>query len=305
MGILRISKAKTEHTTETVNRSQNYSDPTEKTTSIDYYVYVDTNSDNEDAVLSASYGAVTIPAIGAEKDTDSRQRVIKRTANRYKDADSPSALIWVVNVEYQSTPVHTGMWGVEVNFGGVEYTGPAYQDRSDDEKPFLNSAGDPFDPPINLSWYDGELTYTFCSNTFDSDALDWCRGCTNSETVTFNWLGQSKSFPPNTLKLATDSTAQTIYEGGAYYWKACYKFQYRLEDTYALKVLDCGYRQLNDDGEKVNIVDANNDLVTRPMPLDGHGHVMPKSEDPTTNAVPLDFQSTWKVDFGALLTGLS
>lgn len=70
------------------------------------------------------------------------------------------------------------------------------------------------------------------------------------------------------------------------------------KDGWPLRPLDAGFREVDGSGNVVNIQDANGDLVSTPVPLDGSGAVL---EDPTpSNAVHNEHDVYDEADFSVL-----
>jgi hypothetical protein len=223
-------------------------------------------------------------------------RVKSKSAVRTKE----SPFCFLVTVNWGSTsesPVQfpTGAkWNVEISVDGVEYSQPAYKDVNG--AALVNSAGDPFDPPLEQTYYDEEITVSFNTRTVDASAIESARGKTNSASFSFTVAGLSRTFATKTLKLVKASYS-TVYENNDSYWKVSYVFRHRV-DTWTRTVLDQGYNAWDSVASKLVIIkDKNGDPVNTPAMLDSDGAV-------TDTAHFLDFQMEGTASFSTLFTGL-
>lgn len=185
--------------------------------------------------------------------------------------------VWLVHAEYASKLSVEPSRGAEepldrpaeVEWGQTKFTRPLERDAIDDS-PLVNKAGDPFDPVPEVE--ECRLTLKITRNQLAYSPLV-ALTYTNTTNKTA-WLG----FGSNAAK-CTGITAKRAYEKGLYYWVVTYEFEFQL-DGWRMLVLNQGYRELNDDGERVRIIE-NGMVPAAPSLLDDEGRRLDRDAQPT------------------------
>ncbi len=149
----------------------------------------------------------------------------------------------------------------EFSWDSEEVMLPLTQDRAGNA--VVNSAGFPFDPPLEYEAVRPVLTVvknmplaainaSFIQNR-------------NNHLNSVDWMG----FPAKTLKLKV--SARSAYENGIWYWATTYIFRVKIDGWNPVRVLDAGYEELDPGGTWLTIRDENGAPVSRPWLLDGAG----------------------------------
>jgi hypothetical protein len=128
---------------------------------------------------------------------------------------------------------------------------------------YVNSAGDPFDPPIEVDDSRPVLQLKRNEPTFDYTLPLVYKDAINADP----FLGIS----PGSCKCQAINSVGPQFENGVLYWEVTYEFEIRLEG-WNLQVLDRGYRYLNS-GALTPIL-INGLPCTTPRLLDGAGGVL-------------------------------
>jgi hypothetical protein len=155
----------------------------------------------------------------------------------------------------------------DIDWGNGKFTTVATRDR--DGNAILNSAEEPFDPPVERE--DIRLTLKISRNEAFYDAnvqLDYFN-TTNEDT----WFGLF----PGQAKCAGISASRK-YEKGEFHWRVVYEFELLpAEDAttagvaWAKRLLDQGWYKLGASGKKEQIVDKYSKPLSAPRLLDGAG----------------------------------
>lgn len=163
----------------------------------------------------------------------------------------------------------------------------AVVEEDKDGNAIVNSAGIPFDPPLEVEERIVVLTVVKNMARYDGIKMADYIGRTNVR----KWLNQL----PGKWRLA-DSTADKVIEEGFAFWKVRMIFEFRAKG-WNRRILDAGYMQLNDLGDDWDpCIDRLGNRATRPMPLDGMGYQL----DPTEQPVFLEFSLLDEADFANL-----
>ena len=157
-------------------------------------------------------------------------------------------------------------WGEETYTERVEKTTlvtdiNAGADGLKDDQPVANSAGEEFDPGLEIDM--SRLTLTIVRNQakFDHEKMQGFFGKLNSDTF-FNFASG--------MVRCKSITAQNSYEKGKEFWRATYSFVIR--DDWDYQILDAGYWDLSGAGAKKKEIQLENGRPTPvPFPLDGNG----------------------------------
>lgn len=200
---------------------------------------------------------------------------------------------WTVVVNYGPYDAGTfsndpSLWPIKVSFGGDKTEKVIAKDKADN--PIVNSAGDPFDPPITID--DSRSTMTVTRNelvsAFDITLAEMYRDKINSA----DWNG----FEALSVKCGIITTSEPQYDSNAqvYYYTVTYPFT--IDRKGWLKdILDAGCNELDADGVPAPIMNKGQQ-VSDPVPLDGTGHRLDVGADP----VFITIDAYESVDFDGL-----
>lgn len=234
----------------------------------------------KDAVTSTYNVALGGPYV-VRNDSDSTCRVVRITAERHRGEEP---LIWDVPVEYSNDP--TGVDNplnepAEFSLSFAQFQRAA--DRDLDNKPFVNSAKQPFDPPIEID--DSRPVLLIIKNraiaTFDLSQCLTYQDAINTDTV--------YGFGPYVWKMAQISPRTITVESGFQYYQVTYELHGRRELWYPLKVLNQGYYQLVDsEGTKKRelLLDKDSKQLTSPGLLKADGSAIGYNPDGSLDASP-------------------
>lgn len=188
---------------------------------------------------------------------------------------------WKVDVEYEAVESENkdpevAPWDMpdEVTWDFSESSESFFRDT--DDKPVVNSAGEPFEDFLEKDA--GELSVTVVRNSLrysPSNALEY-RNMVNQGS--FSIGGQKIS--DGQAKMSVGGTARTAYYKGQLYYVVTYKM--KLRESWDVKVEDRGFNEKNiaKPGELKAIVKGTPPVqVDKPWPLDGSGAKKPNSTD--------------------------
>jgi len=171
---------------------------------------------------------------------------------------------------------------------------PYTKDR--ENKAILNSAGDPFDPPI-----EGDDSRWQCTIQKNVAAVPIVvltyKDAINEAAFTVRGV----EFPERTAKIMSMEISDTQRAGDADNPIEFYSFTWSFAgdpDNWDLEILDAGMRELNDNDKLQRIYNDDGQPVHSPVPLDGAGA---KLENPNPDtAVFIDGKIYKKKDFSVL-----
>ncbi len=233
-----------------------------------------TNASLSPSTLRRDFGSYVVSIECTETDPQVVQ------TNGY-DAPPNTGSYWEVTVKYgpydpQAFDSQNPLDSTEkpkVSWGLSRFTKPFDQDT--DGNAVLNSAGDYFDPPIELDDSRLVLRITRNEESYDPDLTNQYKDATNSDEF---W-----DFPPDQVKLM-DRSAELQSSGDCpindgEYWAVSYDFEIRPEG-WTKQILDQGCKVLDDSGKLVNATDNDGQPVNSPILLDGNGKKLPEGADP-------------------------
>lgn len=186
------------------------------------------------------------------------------------------------------------LWPIKVSFGGERTEKVIYFDKGGGA--IVNSAGDPFDPPITID--DSRSTMTVTRNelvsVFDLTLAEMYRDKINIA----DWNG----FEALTVKCGIISTSEPQYDSNArvYYYTVTYPFMIDRKG-WIKKILDAGCNELDPTSGLPTPIMNKGQQVSDPVPLDGSGHRNPPAADPVT----IEVDAYEEVDFSGLNIDLS
>jgi hypothetical protein len=272
---------------------QDRADTVEKTQRWEYWVETSTIQEIDNTIRNASAGSTTIPAIGATHPTDTTLVCIGKSVRR--DAKQPR--VFYVSLDWGApTKPETAAteWNVELSVSGIEYRQKAEFDS--DNAPIVNSAGAPFEPGVEKSYYDEQLTISFNSTTVPAALLRAARGKVNSDSVSITVLGQTFAYDARQLK-CTVADYQSVYESGTAYWRVNFVFLAR-DDYWTDSILDQGYYTQDASGNLVINKDKNGEPLPTQQLLDGGGGL---AADADGTPYYIDFEVEEEVAFATLI----
>lgn len=157
-------------------------------------------------------------------------------------------------------------------------------------KAIVNTAGEPLDPGLLRDVIVNTLNYT--RNEISAFAVAY------TNTVNSDYF---MGYPPKTVKLevkAQQQTELTVFNASAtelVYYSVSYVFKFNPELTWRKKVLNRGFKQLNQGG-LFTIFSTNGMPVTQPVLLDNNGKILTSGQTP----VFLTFDLDNEMDFNTL-----
>lgn len=217
-------------------------------------------------------------AMHAPHPTDAQLYIIDvgvslRDAQTTYPEDNSAASIWTVTVQYGGVdPLEHSPDGNPLNlplkfrFDGTTEEVPAVTDVSGN--PIVNSAGDPYDPPLMRKVMRGTLTIT--RNEPITISLPTLIGLSNALNAA-EWNG----FAPLTVQFTPIKLPEIGYSQvtNTFYFPMEYVVDIN-PDTWIHQVVNAGMRELDADGKLRNILDNEGQPITTPMPLDEDGHAI-------------------------------
>jgi hypothetical protein len=210
--------------------------------------------------------------------------------------DAPDGCSWTVTADYgpydpTQFPENPLDHPIKISFGGTKFQRPIDEtpaDASGNSEAILNSAGDYFDPPVEVD--DNRPTIRIIRNEqyFNAGYALTFKDVTN----TADWNG----FPAGTVKMALPLGDLEFSPVCGFYFVVTYEFEIKPEG-WKLKILDRGLKVLDPDtGEQLVIVDPDGKPVTSPSLLDGAGNELSPDADPFF----MEYDGYLSQDFSAL-----
>lgn len=195
--------------------------------------------------------------------------------------DPDSQTLWHVVVSYDrsgkpSGDTKTARWTTQ------KYTRPAFRTvnasgliNQADGDPIVNSAGDPFVPPVEIeeSRLVYHRSYWVADGLWDEDELQEYKDAINSNTVTIG----TRTFAARTLRI-TEIDGVRAKRGNAYWWQVSLVVEVR-EETWDVYLQDRGFRHINETGDLVETTDCAGQPLSEPAFLDGDGGLLVPCED--------------------------
>lgn len=259
---------------------------------------------NENIVLvsTASAGGVAIPDVFTQHPHDNRSFLFRKDT-RPVGSEEYKRKLWQVTCGYSVTKRPQDFVHPLDRPWEIDYDGESYQTIAEFDKfgtGAMNSAGQYFDPPLQVDNTRGVLTITRNEPFFDGDLVRTYQESINSDT----FLGG----PPYTVKCKRIK-AKRVFENFQIsegveplvveYWPTTYEFHYWYK-TWWLFPLDQGRYELDSGGTSlVSIKDSDDTAVVDPVPLDGAGHQVPPASLPG-GAVFMTYRYYRELPFGPL-----
>lgn len=192
-----------------------------------------------------------------------------------EDTTADDGCQWIISAQYGPFDVMSQAPEVpftqrpKLSFGFSEFQQVQTVDANGDA--ILNSAGDPFNPPLmeDVSW--PIMTITRNEPGFNLGLVATAKGKINA----LPWFGRPAKWW-RCLNIAGDEAQDP---DGAIYFVVTYQFALN-PNEWTAEVLDQGMRELNSNGERVAILDKYGNKVTEPWPLNEDGTKKAVGEDP-------------------------
>ena len=127
------------------------------------------------------------------------------------------------------------------------------------DQPVANSAGEPFDPPLEVEKSFLILTITRNQANFNQNAANSYTNATNSDTFFGFEAGKVK---------CKGISGISVFEKNRHFWRATYVFEIR--ESWDYELLDAGYWEIVG-GNRLPIPFNNGRPLPAPWPLDGAG----------------------------------
>jgi hypothetical protein len=203
------------------------------------------------------------------------------------EGDNSLASLWRATVKYGPwDPLTHAVDGNPVNlpvrfyFDFTVAEKVAFEDVDGD--PIVNSAGDPYDPPLMREVLRATLNVerNELASTVNIVTLQQLSNTLNVAT----W----NSFPAKTVRLSPMKIPMAEYSQvtNQYFYPMKYVFEIDW-DTWVKQILNAGFRQLDSSGNLIPIL-VNGQPATTPVPLDESGHAIltPASKDSSGDTPP-------------------
>lgn len=249
------------------------------------------NDPNDDARIIRDFVATLFP-LGSPYPNDPGAVV-----QGYRETQGEEWQIWFAEVEFSSRieiPASFGASGGGGGSGGggtqaanpllrspeISFGVEAFQEaiEEDFESPtprkVVNSAGDPFLPPVTIERKRLVMTVKVNKQFYEPlDYSDLLGFPTTNDALFLNY------FPAGTLHLC-DHTADSLQEDAIWYWATMCKFQVKFGGWNPVQILDQGFRELIEgvdfdagvvNRQKVDIRTANGARLEQPARLNGSG----------------------------------
>ena len=296
MAILSVfpSPIKQQQVVQTLNQS----DETVSTQIIEtWLVEVDSPTYENVDIIGATDGTNQLPIVGLAYALG-RSGVTAFCTRSQPERTPEVPTMFAVQVEYALPQIPPA--NVKFNMGLSPYTQTAMLDK--DNKPIVNSAGQPFDPALTKTFYDFKFSVSWQTLTPPPvAAIKALAGQVNSNSVTITASGGvSLTFAERELKLE-DASLESEFQNGAVLWTINLPFTSRV-DGFVDNVLDQGYAVIADgsgtssmpavntssgsssssgtvgQSNLLPITHTDGTYLNAPHPLDGNGNVLPEGQ---------------------------
>lgn len=252
-----------------------------------------------------------IADINSSHYTDSRAKCVNVSASP-KDSDRKT---WEVTVKWQ-TMKGSGSYDDEdenttdpttqrpkVSFGSTQYTKVvdkyygAGEAQGSPAQPIQNSAGEPFDPPVQLEFSRTIIEISYNTRIFETN---WMREFENTVNEKAETVG-GMNIPAGEGRITTLDADPLYDDNDELYWNVNAQIELN-DDGYILKLLDQGFNYLdNDDLTEFTVKDKDgNDVpASEPQKLNGTGGKW-ADESPAIDPQYLEFEIYFSKDWKSL-----
>lgn len=239
------------------------------------------------AAVLAAFEA-TVATIGAAYATATESDSLSFLQRiRVDEDDAGDGCGWFITADYgpfdpTNQPENPLDEPPEVDGEGAQFEEIADQDR--DGNPIVNSAGDPFDPPLTKDDSRPVVRVVRNEPTFSLALAYQYRDKVNGQA----WLGAE----PRTVKAAPVKFRRLFHPTCGFYFQVAYEFAFNPKG-WTRRPLDAGLRQ-KVDGAFEPIKDKG-EPVSAPVPLDGAGQALAADAEPQY----LEFEVYEEIDFSS------
>ena len=204
------------------------------------------------------------------------------------------AVIWEATCHYDSdfgrSPPDTDTQNVLLEPAIYTWSHAKFEEslpKDVEDTPYLNSFGDPFDPPPLTEVIHSILTVQRNEATFDGWLATYYTGKVNSDA----FYGE----PAGYIKCDGISAQGPNYKNGVQFFVVTYEMHFHPTGWLPMKILDAGPRYYDDSGNIVYSTDDNGNPSTVPTILDGTGH-----KGSAANPTYLEFTPYYEAPFAPL-----
>ena len=247
-------------------------------------------------------------------ETDPWALLKKKSAKQLSGQDG--GFLWQVTCEYDSEPFERNAGGMDPGSGGTGSAGAGPTDNSQtqpDLRPYTielgtnkttrilrkdvatfadvdNSAGQPFDPPVEVPCHNPTIKFKLWKATGDDDIsnVDTYTDHINDDT----WNG----WPAGTV-LCKQYTLTSVFEQNSWWWEKVVEVEIKHDGWNPVSILDAGTTRLVTGKPPQPILDQSGNPITSPTLLDGTGQPLLSGGTP----VYIDVNAYYEADFDNIL----
>lgn len=240
--------------------------------------------------LDASAGGVTVPDYYDPHPSDSDYFVLQKSVKPL------GPTLWEVTVvyEYVENPLlvpYSVQFIPQASMEAIDKAIKLADGVETFDKELVNSAKEPFDPPIQEEFYDFAILIRRNESTFNVSTAGAYLNTVNSDVFTVtDRAGLPHEFGVGIVRCKSIQADERRH-GPTWYFEVSYEFVVRT-DGWNRRILDQGFRKLVGN-EYVIVSDKDGNPVTQPVKLDGSGTPLAPDAEP----VFLTFQTKRKKSF--------
>lgn len=240
-----------------------------------YLAACDSASDDETIIFASE----DIPGLFTQHLLDATLYVKKRSAEFVAASPATSRWYWRVTIEYDN------VWDCDpATLSTTPTSRPdvwklsfAKSSRAVEEDTegaaIINSAGDPYNPPLEADLSRPVITITTNRSSFSLANAVTLQDAINST----DWVTSHGTFAARTAKCSgVEATEQ--FENGSLYISITFTVELNY-DTWDTDVLDQGFRYLDSNGDPQTFTDGAGQPVSEPKPLDGAGGALDLTDE--------------------------
>lgn len=206
---------------------------------------------------------------------------------------------WTVQCDYDDTYDNANTTPsddeTQISWSSELFQRPAWKDKDGDA--VLNSAGDPFNPPVMRDDHRTVCRIVKNASTVPTYVLTY-PNAVNSTAFTIDGVTVAQRY----AKISNVAVSEAKRRNGVVFRTVNIEMQIR-NQTWDFEILDAGFRRLDpsDSSDRILIVNDDETLPTDPVLLDGSGAVL--SDPDTTNAVFGTFRVYEELNFIGTIPG--
>lgn len=257
-----------------------------------FRVTSDTATEDPYDVARASAGGTSIPSIGDAHPNDASAFVSNiGPPNRDKD----NRKLWTVGVEYETLSADTPEENPLNEDALVEWGFTAYQKiiaKDAGGEPILNSANDPYDPPLEGEKYRLNVRIQRNESSFTPGTADGHINTVNDAEVTVAGFTVAAG-----KALMKDFSGRSAERSGTSYWVVTYLIEFD-PSSWQVELLDHGLYELV--GATKRRIERYGEAVTEPQRLDGTGGALAENA-----AASASVYTAWDIHNTSDWSGLS